>query len=91
MIHIRNDAEAVEFAARHTKSSACRTAFCEGKVKVLGRFSEIPPSPYPGWIIRVTTRHGKIFLVVVTVDEDRHEYRTWFTNAIPYGFLMPTI
>lgn len=42
-----------------------RYAFVEGRVEVLGGFSELPPGPGPGWIVRLTSKYGRTWLLAL--------------------------
>lgn len=66
------------------KSGVCREAILTGTVVVLGGFHKIPPSTCPGWIVRITSRRGKIWTIALLCDKVRHEYRTMFIESIPW-------
>lgn len=41
----------------------------EGEIEMLGGFNRIPPTPHPGWILRVTSKNKKVYQVAVTMNE----------------------
>lgn len=84
MIHIRYRSELIEYARDRVPSRACKRAFTTGKVCVLGGFSSVPPGTTPGWILSVTSRHGKMWLIAVTSNEYTHDYRVWFIDKAPW-------
>lgn len=75
----------IEMVSARAPSSACRRACLNGKVEVLGGFRVIPPSTLPGWMVLVTTVHGKDYAVAVTADQAMHRYRVWIADKVPWG------
>jgi len=86
MVHIHHRSELIEYARDRVSSYACERAFTTGKVCVLGGFSSIPPRTTPGWILSVTSRHRKTWLVAITSNEHLHNYDVWFINKAPWEF-----
>jgi hypothetical protein len=85
MQHIETRTHLLEYALARVLSNACRRAFDDGQVVNLGGFDPLPPSEYPGWLLRVTSKHGRVWLIAVTV-EGLHRYRVWPADAIPWQF-----
>lgn len=50
-------------------------ALSEGQVEFFGGFNPIPPTTHPGWIVRVTSIHGKIWYVAVIAYRDHYGIR----------------
>ena len=63
----------------------------EGLVQVMGGFSQIPPSPEPGWIVSITSVHGRTWLVAVTSDDHRHVFKSWIVKKIPWEYYIGKI
>ena len=70
-------------------------ALRDGTVEHLGGFSRIPPTSHPGWIVKVTSTHGKEFIVAVIAYQLRYgirvlgevPWRYWY-NAQPWTSLL---
>jgi hypothetical protein len=56
---------------------AVRRAMDEGKIKNLGWFSEVSGSRYPGWIVQIESRSGRMYYVAVISDNDLLENRAY--------------
>lgn len=82
---IRHRSELILYARGRELIGACRKAFITGAVEVLGGFAQIPPSPLPGWILRITSRY-QTWLVAVAVDENTHEYLVWHPPYVPWRY-----
>lgn len=54
----------------------------EGRVRVLGGFASCPPHPYPGWIVLVTSRHGREWPVAVLALD--RSYSVHILDEIPW-------
>ena len=50
-------------------------ALRDGTVEHLGGFTTIPPTSYPGWIVKVTSTFGKEFIVAVIAYQNRYGIR----------------
>lgn len=49
-----------------------------------GGFREIPPYARPGWIVNVTSKFGRMWLLAVVVDEPRHQLEVKRIDAVPW-------
>ena len=56
----------------------------EGRTVVFGGFRTIPPFGLPGWICQVRSRHGRIWLLALMVDEISHSYKCNRIEEIPW-------
>ncbi len=58
----------------------------EGEIEVLGGFDLIPPTPHPGWIIRIISKHKKEYHVAVVMDEELRILIVWkmWSNDVPW-------
>lgn len=71
----------IEIAARLAPTPACRRAFVSGHVEVLGGFKV----PHPCWILRVTSRHGTEWLLLVSPDDLTHGYTVGLmSSSVPW-------
>lgn len=81
MHHFSRRSQIVEYAEAHVPSRACARAFTTGSVEFLGGFYSIPPGDRPGWILRVTSCHKRIWYLAVAVDEIKHGYAVYFLEG----------
>lgn len=56
----------------------------DGHAEHLGGFSTIPPTVRPGWIVRITSTHGKEFIVAVIAYQNRYGIR--MLNEVPWRY-----
>jgi hypothetical protein len=59
-------------------------ALRDGTVEHLGGFSRVPPTSHPGWIVRVTSAHGKEFIVAVIAYQNRYGIRV--LSEVPWRY-----
>lgn len=78
---IRTRADLIHVAHERCGHPAIKRAIKEGTVVNLGGFTAIPTSGQPGWVLRVTSTHGRTWLLAITV-EGRH-YRASVLDAVP--------
>ena len=57
-------------------------------MQVIGGFAKVPPLSAPGWIVSITSVHGRTWLVTVTSDDHHHVFRTGITDSIPWEFYI---
>lgn len=57
------------WVAEHAPRPSVSRSILAGDVEVLGGYTQIPPSTNPGWIIKTTSRHGKEYIIAVTLKE----------------------
>lgn len=88
MDRIDTRTELVNYVRDNIPQRAIQRACHNGVVRVLGGFSLISPSTRPGWIISVTSVHGKTWFVAVTSDDHHHVFRTWVVESIPWQFYI---
>jgi len=84
MERIETRTELINFICEDISQNAIVRACHNGTVQVLGGFSIIPPGTAPGWIVAITSVHGRTWLVAVTSDDHRHIFHTWITNRTPW-------
>ena len=56
----------------------------DGTVEFLGGFDKIPPGELPGWIIRVTSEHNRVWLMGVVPDKVRPTFTLVQLTKIPW-------
>jgi hypothetical protein len=76
--------ELVELVARQAPSNSIRRACIEGKVEVFGGFQVLPCSMYPGWILKITSRRQRTWLVAIFADDIHHKYRVSLCGYVPW-------
>ena len=60
---IRNRNDLMEYLETHAPQPCIRRAVCEGQVEYLGMFSGLPPSGCNWLVVKVTSKHDKIWYV----------------------------
>ena len=89
MDRIQTRTELIEYICDHTSQNAIRRACGHaGKVQVLGGFSRIPPGTRPGFIVAVTSVHGRTWNVAVTSDDHKHIFHVWVVESIPWEYFV---
>jgi hypothetical protein len=83
-LHIRNKNDLFAILEELPPFPAIGGALDTGKAELLGGFERVPPSKKPGWIIRVTSRRGSVWNVVITVHNSPARVTTWTTQRIPW-------
>lgn len=82
---IRSSDGLIVYARSHVSSRACERAFADGRVEVLGGFDPLLPSASPGWIVRVQSKYGRVWLVGVIAELSRNRrYRLLELDTIPW-------
>jgi hypothetical protein len=81
---IRTKADLLRIALAIAPSRACARAIQGGEAEVLGGFSSIPPYDLPGWIVRVTSRHGRTWILCMLADETQHRVVGREADEVPW-------
>ena len=66
-MHIRTRNDLIKFLEENAPRRAIARALQEGQVENLGAFQPIPPSPFSGWIVKVTSKFNKTWYIAVHV------------------------
>ena len=91
MDRIDTRTQLINFICQHESSSVKRACHAGGTVKVLGGFSQVPPGTGPGWIVRITSVHGRTWFIAVSPHESRPTFnvrRLCLTGGIPWRFYV---
>jgi hypothetical protein len=86
MVKIQTRGQLVQWLSYNLRFIGRRSlarALDEGIVRVLGGFSPIPPGTLPGWIISVTSVHGKRWHVAVLAHGNSYGVR--LLDRIPWA------
>lgn len=75
--------DVLEFIRINCTHSAVRRAMDDGKYELLGAFVSLPPHTKPGWIVKVTSKHGKVWPVAVAAGQ--HSYEVFILDTIPWS------
>ena len=65
MAYIRTRNDLINWLEKNSYRRAIRRSITEGKVENLGAFQHLPASKNPGWIVRVTSRFGRVWYIAV--------------------------
>lgn len=92
MEHINTRTQLIEFICRHVSSSIKRACYT-GTVQVLGGFSRIPvpPGTRPGWIVLITSVHGREWFIGVSPHDTLPAFtvrRLCLTEGVPWQYWM---
>jgi hypothetical protein len=84
MVHFQTKGHLVAWLERHCPRGSIVRAINEGAVELLGGFSLIPPSNRSGWIVRITSRHKRVWLVAVSPNRDQNDYEIRLPKEVPW-------
>ena len=82
-IHFQSRLHIVSWLENTCPRPAIVRALREGQVEFFGGFNPISPTTQPGWILRVTSAHGKIRYVAVIAYRDHYGVR--ILRDVPWG------
>lgn len=82
---LRTRTQLIEYMKAHAPRTAVKRAIDEGRVEVLGSFAALPPHTDPGFIVLVTSKHGRQWPVAVAVNQVKHTYRVLILDSIPWS------
>ena len=74
-IHFQSPLHIVSWLGQNCARKAICRAINEGQVEFFGGFNPIPPTTHPGWIMRVTSVHGRTWYVAVICYDRRYGIR----------------
>lgn len=74
----------IEYILEHAPLNGVRRAIDEGQVRVCGGFASCPPHTSPGFVVEVTSKHGRTWPVAVLVDQIKHRYRVVVLDEVPW-------
>lgn len=87
MLHrVRDRSELLLLAMDMAPSRACNRAMRAGHVEFLGGFTQLPPYSNAGWLCRVRSKHGRIWLLAILVDEIKHTLESRLLEEIPWKY-----
>ena len=72
----------IDLVARKTNIPAVKRACLTGKVEVLGGFD--PLDDEPGWVVRITAKHGTKYLIAVVPRPPTQEYSVYTLDEVPW-------
>ena len=82
-IHFQSPLHIVSWLGQNCVRKAICRAINEGQVEFFGGFNPISPTTHPGWIMRVTSAHGRIWYVAVICYD--HRYGIRILRDVPWG------
>ncbi len=82
----RTRTELIEYILEHAPMSVIKRAIDLGTTRVCGGFSVLPPHTAPGWVVEVTSHHGKTWSVAVKVNQFTHSYSVVVLDYTPWKF-----
>lgn len=75
----------LEFIRANAPLSGIKRAIDDGKYEVLGAFASLPPHTKPGFIVKVTSKHGTVWPVAVAANEVKHRWEVYVLDEIPWS------
>jgi hypothetical protein len=75
MTHFQSRTHIILWLENNCSRKAITRALYEGQVEFFGGFDLIPPTTHPGWIMRVTSAHGRTWYVAVICYDRRYGVR----------------
>lgn len=75
MQHFQSKTHVILWLENHCSRKAIVRALYEGQVEFFGGFNPIPPTTQPGWIMRITSAHGRTWYVAVICYDRRYGIR----------------
>lgn len=85
MLRISTRNDLLEYIRANAPLRAIQRAIDDGGYEVLGAFASLPPHTMPGFIVKVTSKHGTVWPVAVAVNEARHRYAVYILDTIPWS------
>lgn len=86
MIHFLTRSDLILWIDANCKHrSICRSLW-NGRVELLGGFTQIPPGTDPGWVVRVTTPNNKVWIVAVVQNHINGNLASWVLDEIPWKY-----
>lgn len=86
MVHFQTRDHIIAWLEKHCPRKSIVRAINEGTTELLGGFSQIPPSNRSGWIIRVTSVPGRVWLVAVSPNKSQTDYEIRLPKEVPWKF-----
>lgn len=83
MTHFQSRTHIILWLADNCSRKAITRALYEGQVEFFGGFDPIPPTIHPGWILRITSAHGRIWYCAVICYDRRYGIR--ILKDVPWG------
>jgi len=76
MVHFQNKNHILMWLEKNcSRKTIVRALATEGEIELLGGFSQIPPTSHPGWIVQITSVHGRTWYVAVIAYQNRYGIR----------------
>ena len=75
MTHFQSRTHIILWLADNCSRKAITRALYEGQVEFFGGFNPILPTTHPGWIMRITSAHGRTWYVAVICYDRRYGIR----------------
>ena len=83
MTHFQSKTHVILWLENNCSRKAITRALYEGQVEFFGGFNPISPTTHPGWIMRITSAHGRIYYVAVICYDRRYGIR--ILRDVPWG------
>lgn len=61
-------------------------AMVDGEIELLGAFSCIHAGSNPGWIVKVTSKRGLSWNIVITVSGKKHVHFAYTIKEVPWKY-----
>jgi hypothetical protein len=85
VIHFRSKNDIIQWLERYCPRKAIVRSLLQNGAELLGGFNPVPPTTRPGWIVRVTSRHGRKWIVAIIPCEGTPDYEIRILKKVPWG------
>lgn len=82
MQYIRTRNDLIKWLEENAPRKAIGFAMTDGEIELLGVFSPVPGNCGIGWIVKVTSKHGLSWNVVITINKYIHKYYAYTIKTI---------
>ena len=83
MTHFQSKTHVILWLENNCSRKAITRALYEGQVEFFGGFNPISPTTRPGWIMRITSAHGRTWYCAVICYDRRYGIR--ILRDVPWG------
>jgi hypothetical protein len=84
VIHFRNKNNILSWLETHCPRKAIVRSLSQNGAELLGGFDYILPSGRPGWIVRVQSVYGRVWLVAVIPNNKQTDYEIRILQKVPW-------
>lgn len=84
VIHFRSKNDILSWLETHCPRKAIVRSLSQNGAELLGGFDPIPSSGRPGWIVRIRSAYGKVWLVAIIPNSRQADYEIRILQRVPW-------